>query len=379
VSDPWFGRIVNDTKVQADSLQSVPIEGVVEMELVELLHGGPEENYRPYLHLRGELTEAKPAVELPYGVSQLAYRRGGGIPVDAFYDFTKSQLSDLVNKGYFSAAFEVPEQMSGIPWTLPGKADFLVVAPELSDQPPLVFMSVHDQNSLELDEANSGYELTEYFPNFDDQAQTSTQSQPVADAPLEHQGSTIDVFSNLTFDEHRPVAPVAPQPVEEVLELRSAVPDGVFSRLVSEIESRQQATEVPVVDEDLEDEGVAPGSAEDVYLSLVSPGVEHVLSGAHVDEVKEGDLTEATAEVQATESFTGEEETDAAESGHVVVEDGFLDLTQPEPELTPLNLQFDETAGYDHRQANDRRAARIRAELELDETHESGDEAEPAL
>jgi len=75
ISDPWYGRILNDDQVAIESLHGVPIESTVQMELVELLHSGPEDNYRPYLHMRGELTEATPAVELPYGVTELAMRR----------------------------------------------------------------------------------------------------------------------------------------------------------------------------------------------------------------------------------------------------------------------------------------------------------------
>lgn len=384
VSDPWFGRIMNDAQVPADSLSSVPIESTVEMELVELLHGAAEGNYRPYLHLRGELTEVRPAVELPYGVSELALRRGAGLTVDAFYDFNQQQLAELVGKGYFTEAFKVPEGMSGIPWKLPGKADFLVVAPALSDEPPVVFMNVREQNSLELDEANSGYELTEYFPDY------SAENQPTPEAGVDEpvrSGPALDVFGGVDFEEHKQVDLPAQQPRGEDLDLRSIVPDGVFSRLVSEIQAQQPTEAAPVAKDEPGVEQVVPGSAWDVYLSRVSPGVEHVLSGAHVAEAEaedaeaEKDSTPQDAEVEA-----GALEADAAVvaeadgAAAALVPEGFLDLTSPDAEVEVASLSAPlESVADAHRRAVERQAARLRAELEVDQTPSADDEAQPVL
>jgi hypothetical protein len=362
VSDPWFGRIVNNETVQADSLAGVPIESTVEMELVELLHGGPEDNYRPYLHLRGELTEARPVVELPYGVTELAFRRGGGLPLDAFYGFNQRQLSDLVSKGYFTEAFKVPSEMSGIPWTLPGKADFLVVAPELSDQPPLVFMNVHDQSELELDETNSGYELAAYFPDYTAEAEQQATASAVVEGP-ERSGSGLDMFSDVSFDEHRPDDLVGhPRGADDL----APVPTGVFDRLVSEIEAKQFVQPEPVVE--VEQEAIVPGSAEELYLSRVSPGVEQVLSGEPTEATAEaeGVLAEAPADLE----YEDDEQQGSAAAG-------FLDLSEPEPELTPLRSQGFEVTADEHREAAERRAARIRADLTPDEGADTNDEVEP--
>ena len=370
VSDPWYGRIVNDESIASDSLSGVPIESTVEMELVELLHGGPEANYRPYLHLRGELTEAKPAVELPYGVSELALRQGAGLTVDAFYDFNQQQLADLVNKGYFTEAFQVPEQMSGIPWTLPGHADFLIVAPELSNEPPLVFMNVQDQNSLELNELNSGYELSGYFPDYSDEVQA--QAPEVSSAEREHGGSGLDVFEDLSFEEPSIAVPAPVTPNEDTIDgFRAVVPDGVFSRLVSEIEARQPAPVERQAEEETVQPGVVPGSATDVYLSRVAPGVDSVLAGEHLDEEE--------AEQNADAVPDEDEVADLDSITIPVTADGFLDLDDPEPELAPLNLQFGETPDDHHREAAQRRAALLRAELANEETPEAGGEAQPFI
>jgi hypothetical protein len=377
VSDPWYGRILNNGKIQAETLHSVPIESTVEIELVELLHGGPESNYRPYLHLRGELTEAKPAVELPYGVTELAMRRGAGLSVDAFYDFNPRQLSDLVSKGYFTEEFQVPSEMSGIPWTLPGTADFLVVAPEFSDQPPVVFMSVHDQSELGLDEANSGYDLSAYFPDYNPQAQEQVAKAQVIDAP-ERGGSGLDVFSDIDFDAHEPIAGVAPARAADALEQRGSVPAGVFSQLVAEIEAQRVLATEPDWEPEPEQDVIVPGSPEDVYLSRVSPGVEHVLSS----EQFEVEIAAAAAELAAVAEAEAENTEAVTETDPVyaaVTEGGFLDLSEPEPELSPLPVSTAESVADAHRQAANRRTTRIRTELTEDEGPAVGEDVQPGL
>ncbi|MCI4659589.1 hypothetical protein [Cryobacterium zhongshanensis] len=403
VSDPWFGRMMTNRQVQAETLRDVPIESTVEMELVELLHGGPEDNYRPYLHLRGELTSAKPIVELPYGIDELVLRRGSGLNVDAFYDFNPRQLNDLVVKGYFTEAFQVPDEMSGIPWALPGKADFLVVAPEFADQPPVVFMNVQDQSELGLDEANSGYDLSAYFPDYVAQVQAQADTATAVDAP-EHSGAGLDVFADEAFDNNHSPERVAPRRGVDELDQRADVPMGVFSRLVSEIEA-QRVVEPEIIDEPEPAETLA-GSPEDVYRTLVSPGVERVLSGAQAVLEAQQALTAALA----AEAAEAAEAADAARAAEVEAEreaavavhapalaeaqapahtahapEGFLDLTEPEPEtdaeLAPRPVETGESVSDSWRIAAERRTARIRSELSSDDDAASpfDDEAGPDL
>src|SRR5690606_9584937 len=102
--------------------------------------------------------------------------------------------------------------------------------PELSDEPPLVFMNVHDQTSLELDEANSGYELAAYFPDRSAEAEAAHQTaEPTAEP--ERAEVVRDVFHDIDFEEHQPIeAPVQKISASEAA-MRKVVPDGVFSRL----------------------------------------------------------------------------------------------------------------------------------------------------
>jgi hypothetical protein len=382
VSDPWYGRISSDATISTRSLKSVPIEATVEMELVELLHEGPQNNYRPYLHMRGEMTDAAPVVELPFGVTALAMRRGAGLNVDVFYDFNPRQLSDLVSKGYFTEDFQVPAEMSGIPWTVPGKADFLIVAPEFSDQPPVVFMSVHDQSELELDENNSGYDLSAYFPDYSVEALEREATAQVDTTP-ERDGSGLDMFADVVFDETRPFDDLAPRPVA-VDDQRAPVPSGVFSRLVSEIAARRKVEPEPEVIE-AEPVGVVPGSAEDFYLSRVSPGVDHVLSRESTADLLAEEDGDEVNDTLATDAEAGTE-VDVDEAAAVAPasapEAGFLDLSEPDEDLAPLRM----STGHAHtdtetdaeRKAAQRRA-RIAAELREDEEPATADEDQQSL
>ncbi len=366
-SDPWYGRIVNNDEIDSDTLSGVPIETTVEMELVELLHGDAESNYRPYLHLRGELTSAVPAVALPYGVDELALRSGAGVPVDAFYDFSHKQLADLVAKGYFSPAFQVPEAMSGIPWNLPGKADFLVVAPELADEAPLVFMRVHDQNSMALDEVTSGYELTAYFPDVVAEAEAQVDVDHVGTAQAQIAvDAALDVFADVNFDVDAPTA-VTPVLAEESAAARAVVPDGVFSRLLAEIEERHAAVLPAAPTEAEAEEGVVPGSAEDVYLSRIAPGVDHVFTEGFAEEDEFEQVPQADdsgADDAAVESEAIEEPADA-ESYDL---EGYLDLAATSAPTVE-----------DHLKAVQQREARLRAVAAGEQHVETEDEAQADL
>ncbi|MBD0673912.1 hypothetical protein BU198_25155 [Streptomyces sp. CBMA156] len=152
-------------------METYQLEGVIAelgvmVESLELVHRGKEENYRPYLHMTGELRSVTPAKALPFGISQVTYSPGQGEKVDAFYEFDNQQLSALVSKGYFASGFAVPEQVTGIEWELPATADMLVLAPsgtQTEGDAPVVFTQVRGIGGLEIDLESSGYDLADYF------------------------------------------------------------------------------------------------------------------------------------------------------------------------------------------------------------------------
>ena len=164
MNDVWADRILRECGVETCHYEALPAEIDILVETVELRHRGQRDNYRPYLHLSGELRTVTPAEALPYEVSQVTFSPGRGERVDAFYEFDDQQLSVLAGKGYFSSAFAVPEEIIGIEWKLPATVDVLMLAPaDVDTDAPVVFTQVHDIAGLEIDLEASGYDLAGYF------------------------------------------------------------------------------------------------------------------------------------------------------------------------------------------------------------------------
>lgn len=185
MNDVWAHRVLRERGVETYRLEGVVAELGVMVESLDLKHRGEEENYRPYLHMRGELRSVTPAEALPFGISQVTYSPGQGEKVDAFYEFDDQQLVALAGKGYFTSGFTVPEQVTGIEWELPATADMLVLAPsevQTEGDVPVVFTQVHGIGGLEIDLESSGYDLAGYF------ADHSENGVPRAEAVVDARG-----------------------------------------------------------------------------------------------------------------------------------------------------------------------------------------------
>ncbi|MDE3723957.1 AAA family ATPase [Nocardiopsis sp. N85] len=299
ITDPWFHRLARHGKADVQTLRAVPCDIAVRMEAVSILHHGIDQNYRPYLHLRGRLAQVQPDVELPYGITELPFRRGAEPVADAFYEFDSAQLAELVRKGYFGTRFRVPETMVGIVWELPAEADFLVVAPESTAQPPVVFVGVRDQNNLVLTEETSGYNLADYFPDYS--LEDSVQASAGNELPVPtHSGAIQDLFADEKFEDadHRRPAGSARRDAAPGRTVQA--PQGLFDKLMNEVEAERLAqggTEKPGVDYD-------PDTPEGVLREWITPGVEQALSSgareAVVDSPEHG-----TEHTRATASETG--------------------------------------------------------------------------
>lgn len=311
-TDPWFHRVARHGKADVQTLSAVSCDIAVRMEAVSLLHHGADQNYRPYLHLRGRLTQIQPDVELPYGITELPFHRGSEPVVDAFYEFDSAQLAELVSKGYFSARFRVPESMVGIVWELPAEVDFLVVAPESAEQPPIVFVDVRDQNSAVLTEETSGYSLAEYFPDYS--SEDLVQASAVSETPVPtHSGAIQDLFADEEFEDVEYSRPTEPDHLGTASSRAGQVPEGVFDRLMAEVEARRRVEEnakEPEVDYD-------PEAPEGVLRERIIPGVEKALSGMP-EEILVDSLRRSTEHTRSAASGTGLldlEEEDTAEAG----------------------------------------------------------------
>lgn len=168
MNDVWSDRVVRERGVETHRFDGLDAEIGVLVDSVELKHRGKAENFRPYLHLTGELRSVTPYDGLPYGIHQVTYSAGQGEKVDAFYEFDDQQMVALAQKGYFNSVFSVPEErLTGVEWELPAKVDALLLAPgDAQADPPVIFVKVHDIANLEVGLESSQYDLTDYFDDF---------------------------------------------------------------------------------------------------------------------------------------------------------------------------------------------------------------------
>lgn len=305
MQDPWAHRVLHDSSANVQTLSAVPTEVGVSMEQVDLLHHTEEENFRPYLHLRGRVEELIPDVDMPYGISRMAFKEGSGPRFDGFYEFTDAQLSEMVSKGYFSADFEVPSQMEGITWDFPGEVDYQVVFPETYDQVPVVFVEMADRNDMLLTEASTEYDLHNYFPDYsrsEEQLNQQVEAEQITHQQQaeQYRGQMRDLFADEQFEEpavqNTAQMFTADESISEALTGRG-LPQTVFEQLVARSEQHQEQLEEQLRDAAAED----PESAASLYRDVVAPGARSGFSAQAEQQLREmlEDVAESADELES--------------------------------------------------------------------------------
>ena len=273
MTDVWAQRVMRERGVETARVENEPADIVVLAETIRLAHHGPERNFRPYLHLNGELRGVRPHRRLPYGVDAVAFPAGGGETADVFYEFDDQQLATLAKRGYFSPGFTVPEQGVGIEWELPATVDAIVLAPsndassstDTAPEVPVVFVKVHGLGSLEIDLESSGYDLAEYFADFSADGAAHVQPRLVEGPSLRQRSSQMPtLFDDADFeigDEAATATETGPSTPEEH--------DDLNSRL------QAVAQELEAEDEHLRLERAAQeGTPENIYRSRVADALQ---------------------------------------------------------------------------------------------------------
>ncbi|MER7509543.1 hypothetical protein ABTX82_14485 [Streptomyces lavendulae] len=264
MNDVWAHRVLRERGVDTYRLEGVVAELGVMVESLDLKHRGKEENYRPYLHMTGELRSVTPAEALPFGITQVTYSPGQGEKVDAFYEFDDQQLVVLAGKGYFTSGFTVPEQVTGIEWELPATADVLVLAPsevQTEGDVPVVFTQIHGIGGLEIDLESSGYDLAGYF------ADQSKNGVPRAEAVVDARGlkSRSDAIDPLFTEDELALNTETKQVVGAPAPEAAPVADGMNARL------RQIEAEIAAEQEHYKTERASTeGTTENLYRERVA-------------------------------------------------------------------------------------------------------------
>jgi hypothetical protein len=165
MNNTWAHRVLREPDAPVQKFEGAEADLQVYVEGAEILHRGPDQNYRPYLHLTGELLSVKLLEPLPYDIDEVSYTLGKSDRVDMFYEFDEEQLVALTSSGYFRKGFTVPSDLTGIDWDVPGRVDALMLLPDAQneDSSPVVFVKVHELGSLEITQDTSGYDLAEIF------------------------------------------------------------------------------------------------------------------------------------------------------------------------------------------------------------------------
>lgn len=335
-TDPWFGRLqetLNSGGASGIHLSEVPVELTVRVDGAHLAHHGPELNHRPYLVIRGEASAAVPAMaeggevggEIGYGINEIKLNDGGAPRVDYFYEFSDAELADLtVRAGLYQPGFGVPQEIVGMDWNLPAKVDFLVVSPSEMDEPPVVFFELHDQNDMQINTANSGYELAQYFPDYvlEGEAQHGVVHERVAGVAPSYKAPMQDLFAGMDLSEQARDydAQVAPTGVgkQAGAEQAQETAGSTFDRLVNEQRERTEARSSQVRERLAE---LDPETPEALYAKRVAPGVEDARATPYEDllaPAPEEEIAEAEAEAEGLapeelEANPAESAADAAE------------------------------------------------------------------
>lgn len=345
MTDPWASRVLRTKGVQTELVTGAPVETVVQMERVAIEHHGSEKNYRPLLHLTGELAAIRPAEVLPHGVEEVTFRAGLGPTVDAFYEFDDAQLGQLVAKGYFTEGFEAPSSMAGIPWELPTTIDALVLAPEREDDTPVVFVTIHGQTELALDFENSGYDLAEYFENqLTPEAQQERALEGVQGSVPTRSGAINDLFAADEFDlpgagELRDAAARftgrGSQSPGDYPVVRASIFEDLMAELGDKLPAVSENTETAGGTVEPEGHAAQPAepevdAAEVIYRERIVPEVTHALAlpGETAPAAESLKLEDGVAAAGSTAGTT-----DAPAS-----EPGLLDLYEAEEELDVVPL-----------------------------------------
>ena len=340
MTDPWASRAMRNKRVETELVTGAPVETVVQMERVSIEHHGSEKNYRPLLHLTGELLSILPSEALPHGVEEVTFRPGLGPMVDAFYEFDDAQLGQLVSKGYFTEGFQAPSSMAGIPWELPTTIDALVLSPEHEDDTPVVFVNIHGQTELALNMENSGYNLAEYFEN--QLAPEVQRESAVENAPgvvPTRSGEINDLFANDEFqapgagelrDTADRLSALGHAAVGDYPVVRASIFEDLMAELGDKLAVRTESVEPAADGEETEQyvpEESLPDHAEALYLERIGPGVAEALAraGEAVADPEVPNLEETLA--AATETFEAP-----------TAEPGLLDLYEDSEESEELGV-----------------------------------------
>lgn len=164
INSPFYGAIREMPDDSHFNTEGVPCEGNIYASNVFLGANSwqdKENPGRPYMHIMGECRAIKGI--MPYGVTELTFEEGKGIPVDIFYEFTDDELSSMVKKGLFKPGFKCPEEMYTNVLEMPLACNFTAVAPQAGSDVPILFADIANKQYIVTNSGDCGYTFGDYF------------------------------------------------------------------------------------------------------------------------------------------------------------------------------------------------------------------------
>ena len=116
---------------------------------------------RPYMHIIGECRSIRG--KMPYGVTKLTFKEGGGIPVDILYEFSDDEISGMVKKGLYKPGFECPEEIYTNVLDMPITCNFIAVGPQEGSNVPILFADIVRKHHIVTNSEDCGYVFGNYF------------------------------------------------------------------------------------------------------------------------------------------------------------------------------------------------------------------------
>lgn len=131
-----------------------------------LCYGNKENMHRPYLYLTGHITNLMG--DFPCGIDSITLgsddtMENPGPAVSFQLEFNQEELAQLCQKGLFTRQFKCPDIFVDNEFVMPFNCQCEYLEPENENDVPLLFIGIKNQHNIQMDAADTGYSLADYF------------------------------------------------------------------------------------------------------------------------------------------------------------------------------------------------------------------------
>lgn len=309
------------------NFNDIQCECTMHTSQVLLDYGPRSEKHVPYLHFIGEVQQvAFPQEMKPYmhGIDALTFPEGKGLQMDAFYKFSRKELAEMVRKGYFDEKFEMPDIFYDNDFELPMSCNLMLVHPDKTGEPPIVFVGLNKPRDMEFTAESSGYDLGSYFeyvpepePVVPSVNMNYTPEGVEYDAEMEADLFADDYVEQPVVDEPFVAEEQVLEVQEDDAEVRRLMEQ--YSQIEANVDIRKNRTRADI---DRAIQAASGAEIAEVELPVIEPVVQPVVvERPKADVITEPVSTEAESVVDDKPVEMGEVDETMPESDDVVADD----------------------------------------------------------